>query len=315
MVSVNHATVGIVIVNWNAGVLLRQCVESIIRHGSGLVSQIVVVDNASTDGSETAVEDLPVTLIRNADNLGFASACNQGARVCDAPYLLFLNPDAAVFEDTLALTLQFMQDPAHLKIGICGVKLIDDHGKVSFSCSRFPSLRIYLSDSFGLSRFWPRYFKAQTMFEWPHDETRYVDQVMGAYFLIRSSLFDQLDGFDERFFVYSEEIDLSYRAHRLGYRSIFLADVAAYHRGCASSDKVKAKRLFYYLRSRILYAFKHFNPAAALLFSFTTLCIEPLARLGYALARRSSTGVLETLKGFGYLWAWIPKYVLFGRTR
>jgi GT2 family glycosyltransferase len=310
----------IVIVNWNAGKYLQKCItslQSVHALDRGLIRTVTIVDNASSDDSLNLnnITDLSLRVIKNPTNLGFAVACNQGARDSIAPYILFLNPDAAVSIDTLRATVEYMRDPDHQKVGICGVKLIGDDGKTAASCSRFPSLRIYLADALGLAHFLPQYFEHQTMLEWPHDETRYVDQVMGAYFCIRAPLYHQLGGFDERFFVYSEEVDLSYRAYRSGYSSIFLSHVAAYHRGCVSSEQVKAKRLFYYLRSRMLYAFKHFNPASALIFAFATLCLEPVSRLVYALAHRSPRGVLETMKGFGYLWAWVPKYLLFGKTR
>lgn len=314
----------IVVVNWNSGEYLERCLASLqlaCMRDPGLIARVTVVDNASTDDSMRikGVEDmsgLPLRIIENIDNRGFGSACNQGAQAGTAPFILFLNPDAAVCVDALAATVRFMQAPSHATVGICGVRLIDDEGKTAPSCSRFPSLRIYLADALGLDRFLPRYFQPQSMAEWPHDETRHVDQVMGAYFCIRRPLFEQLGGFDERFFVYSEEVDLSYRAHLLGYSSMFLADVAAYHKGCVSSGNVKAKRLFYYLRSRMLYSYKHFHPGAAAVFSFVTLCLEPLSRLAYAgLGRRSLSGVVETLKGFGYLWAWFPQYLLFRKTR
>lgn len=310
----------IVIVNWNTGTYLEKCVTSLKTvHAAdpALIQSVTVVDNASTDGSLNfdGVAGLPLRTIRNTSNRGFGAACNQGVRGGVAQHILFLNPDAAVSVETLRITLHVMRDPQNQNVGICGVKLVGDDGRVATSCSRFPSLPVYLSDSLGLAYFWPRYFKPQAMSEWPHDETRYVDQIMGAYFCIRRSLFDQLGGFDERFYVYSEEVDLSYRAHLLGFASIFVADAAAYHKGGGSSEKVKAKRLFYYLRSRILYAFKHFNPVSAFIFAIITLCVEPLSRLTYALARRSPTAIAETLKGYAYLWAWVPLYVLFGKTQ
>lgn len=311
----------VVIVNWNTGKYLRNCITSLQRANEldpELIRSVVVVDNASSDDSMNlrGVKNFPLRIIRNSRNLGFAAACNQGARSSTASYILFLNPDSEISAETLRETVRFMQNPAHEKVGICGVRLIDENGKTARTCSRFPSLRIYLADALGLHFFLSRYFPSQTMHEWPHDETRYVDQVMGAYFCIRTSLFNKLGGFDERFFVYSEEVDLSYRAHQLGYASAFLANVAAFHKGCISSSNVKAKRLFYYLRSRMLFSFKHFNPVSALLFSATTLFLEPVSRLAYAgLGRRSMSGIVETLKGFGYLWAWVPQYLLFRKTR
>jgi hypothetical protein len=312
----------IVIVNWNAGGYLQRCLASLAGAAAldpGLIGSVVVVDNASTDGSLAGigtVPSLPIKVIQNEENRGFGAACNQGASIGSADYILFLNPDAAVSNASLANTVAFLADPIHADVGICGVRLTDDNGETSRSCSRFPSLRVYLTDALGLDRFFPKRFLPQAMVEWPHDATRVVDQIMGAYFCIRRSLFTQLQGFDERFFVYSEEVDLSYRSYKSGYSSVFLADVAAYHKGGGSSCNVKAKRLFYCLRSRMLYSYKHFNLTSAIIFSVATLCLEPICRLVYAsLFRRSMANVVETIKAFAYLWAWFPQYLLFKKTR
>jgi GT2 family glycosyltransferase len=312
----------IVIVNWNAGAYLQKCLASLAEAAAldpELIGSVTVVDNASTDGSLAGIgtiSSLPVKILRNADNRGFGAACNQGAGAGSEDYILFLNPDAAVSHAALANTVAFLANPEHAGVGICGVRLTGDNGETSRSCSRFPSLRVYLTDAFGLDRFFPKRFFPQAMVEWPHDVTRVVDQIMGAYFCIRRSLFTQLQGFDERFFVYSEEVDLSYRSYKSGYSSVFLADVAAYHRGGVSSGNVKAKRLFYYLRSRMLYSYKHFDLTSAIVFSVATLCLEPVSRLVYAsLFRRSMGNVVETVKAFAYLWAWFPQYLLFRKTR
>lgn len=312
----------IVIVNWNAGAYLQNCLASLAdaaKQVPGLIASVSIVDNGSSDNSLDAIGNtspLDVHIIRNQDNRGFGMACNQGARTGSADLILFLNPDAAASGETLAATAAFMSDPEQAQVGICGVRLVDDDGHTSRSCSRFPSLRIYLTDALGLNRFFPRRFFTQAMAEWPHDMTRPVDQIMGAYFCIRRTLFDELHGFDERFFVYSEEVDLSYRAHQSGFSSVFLADVCAYHKGGGSSANVKARRLFYYLRSRMLYSYKHFDLPSAIVFSFATLCLEPLSRLTYAtLFRHSASNAMETVKAFAYLWAWFPQYLLFGKTR
>ncbi|GAC1410602.1 MAG: hypothetical protein NVSMB6_11210 [Burkholderiaceae bacterium] len=312
----------IVIVNWNAGAYLNRCLSSVNQatvQATDLVASLTVVDNGSTDHSLDGVGDAgtgPLRCIANTQNRGFGAACNQGAAAGSGGLILFLNPDAAVSYQTLAATSSFMSDPANARVGICGVRLVDDNGQTSRSCSRFPSLRIYLTDALGLNRFFPDRFVPQAMCEWDHETTRPVDQIMGAYFCIRRPLFEALGGFDERFFVYSEEVDLSYRAFCNGYTSMFLASVAAYHKGGASSGNVKARRLFYYLRSRMLYSYKHFALGSAVVFSVTTLFLEPMARLIYgAVIRRSLANGNETYNAYGYLWCWFPQYLISGKTR
>jgi GT2 family glycosyltransferase len=304
----------IIIVNWNAGPQLTTCVDSITQFGGDLADKIIVVDNGSVDGSETSVEGVPnVTLIQTGENLGFGRACNLGAKSADSEYLLFLNPDAALFEGTLTKVVNLMQEPANQAVGICGVQLIEDNGQVSRSCARFPSVTGFLAHAVGLDRVFPRL--GHFMAEWDHLADRQVDHVMGAFFVVRRGLFEQLQGFDERFFVYLEDLDFSYRAHQAGWRSFYLADAQAFHAGGGTSNQVKARRLFYSLRSRLQYAFKHFSFPAAVTVLFTTLLIEPLARSVLAVARGSLPGIKETWAGYLMLWAWLPRWLFKNETR
>ncbi len=306
--------VEIVIVNWNAGSQLRTCVDSIAQFGADLVKQTIVVDNGSVDGSDASVEGLPnVTLIRAFANLGFGKACNLGAQQAKSDYVLFLNPDAALYAETLPKALAYMQDSAHAKVGICGVQLFDEAGQISRSSARFPSSAGFVAHAVGLDRLFLRL--GHFMAEWDHLQTRQVDHVIGAFFLIRRALFQSLDGFDERFFVYLEDLDFSYRASQAGWRSVYLTNTQAFHAGGGTSNQVKAQRLFYSLRSRLQYAFKHFSWVGAVVVLLATLLIEPISRSVLALLRRSWSGLNETWTAYGMLWRWLPQWVLRGVTR
>ena len=127
---------------------------------------------------------------------------------------------------------------------------------------------------------------------------------------MRRSLFESLGGFDTRFFVYLEDLDFSLRASRAGWSSFYLTETQAYHRGGGTSEQVKATRLFYALRSRILYGYKHFRWTAATGLLLTTLLLEPLVRLGFALVKGTLTEVRETLQGYYLLWSTLPSVVL-----
>lgn len=308
----------IIIVNWNSGSQLAEVVSSIEKYHHDLVSSVVIVDNSSSDDSLERVETMQNFLfkpliIRNSANFGFGKACNLGAQHSKSEYLLFLNPDAALYADTLPKAFAYMENPANAKAGICGVQLLDEAGHVSRSCARFPSAAGFVAHALGLDVFFPRL--GHFMAEWDHAKTHPVDQVIGAFFLVRRNLFEALNGFDERFFVYFEEVDFSYRAWQAGMHSVYLADAQAFHAGGGTSNQVKARRLFYSLRSRLLYAFKHFSWFGAFSVLLTTLLVEPLSRSTLALLRRSWAGLKETWAAYGLLWRWLPKWVFKGDTR
>jgi GT2 family glycosyltransferase len=302
----------IVIVNWNSGRQLRDCLESIAvneHHGLEL-SRVVVVDNASEDESLddiTEIAGLPLTLIANDRNLGFAAACNQGATVGSADYVLFLNPDTSLYKDSLTTPVAFMEEKENSDVAITGIQLIDESGRVTRSCSRFPSPGLFLMHIIGLDRLKPNAFHGILMNEWNHAANRDVDQVMGAFFMVRRTVFDQLHGFDQRFFVYYEDVDFSLRARDAGWRSVYIADAGAYHRGTGTTEQIKARRLFYSLRSRLLYVYKHFTRPAALSIAFLTLMIEPLTRIIHSLIDRSPRSAKETLTAYLLLFLGLPE--------
>lgn len=310
--------VSIVIVNWNSGAQLAEGVSSIEKCHHGLVSSVVIVDNSSTDDSLGRVEtlqNLPLKplIIRKSENSGFGKACNLGAQLAESEYLLFLNPDAALYADTLPKALAFIKDPANSTVGICGVQLLDEDGRISRSCARFPTAWGFVAHAVGLDRLFPHL--GHFMAEWDHKITRDVDHVIGAFFLVRRELFEALHGFDERFFVYLEDLDFSCRAHRAGWRSVYLAEAQAFHAGGGTSKQIKARRLFYSLRSQLLYSVKHFSRIGALTVMFSTLLIEPLSRFALALKRRSRPELEETWAAYGMLWRWLPKWIFKGETR
>jgi len=307
-------SISIVIVNWNSGVQLLECITSINQYGNAAVQNIIVVDNGSSDGSEKICEGLPkVQLLRTGANLGFGKACNIGAEKCGTEYILFLNPDARLMSGALDKILVLMRAPSNAEVGICGVQLIDKDGHLARSCARFPSAMGFAAHITGFNRLIPTF--DIRMSDWDHSTTRIVDQVIGAFFFVRSAVFEALDGFDERFFVYFEEVDFSYRAKNIGWSSIYFSEAQAFHSGGGTSDQVKAKRLFYSMRSRMLYAKKHFNLVSASITWILTLFFEPISRIVFSIAKKSMSDVLETLKGYAYIFIWLPQYMLMGKTR
>ena len=303
----NPKAVDIVIVNWNAGAQLMRCLQSIRSSAAHAHCTVRVIDNGSSDGSleqaEAAFEGEDVAFVRAGANLGFGKACNRGARLGSAEFILFLNPDAELRKDALAQALALLRSPAHARTGICGVQLVDEHGHVARSCARLPNAARMAAHARGLTRRFPRLGYA--MGEWPHDATRQVGHVIGAFYLVRRSLFEALGGFDERFFLYFEDLDFSCRAQRAGWASWYVATAQALHAGGGTSRQIKARRLFYSLRSRLLYARKHFSAVGWACVAAATLVAEPLARLLQALVCLSWASARETTAAYAMLWRWL----------
>jgi N-acetylglucosaminyl-diphospho-decaprenol L-rhamnosyltransferase len=292
-------SLAVALVNWNSGRLLRECLQSLPAAAPELPLRVVVVDNASTDGSTDfdCPSSLALTSVHNASNRGFAAACNQGAAACTEPLILFLNPDTRLYPGSLASALPALALAPD--VGIVGVGLEDEYGRVARSCARFPRAHHVLTHATGLDRVWPR--SGHFMTEWDHGDTRPVDQVIGAFFLLRRELFESLGGFDERFFVYFEEVDFALRARKRGWRSLFVADVRAFHKGGGTSEAVRAKRLFYSLRSRLLFSAKHHGALERLFLLAVTWGIEPWSRAIVLLAK----GRLRELFALAQAYAWL----------
>ncbi len=311
MLKVSHK-IDVVIVNWNSGSQVLECVSSIARGSDSDLARIIVVDNGSTDGSEKQLLPLKaVQLIEAGSNLGFGKACNLGARHGNAKYILFLNPDAAVYPASLQSLLDYMERPDTQDVGVCGVQLKDELGEISRSCTRFPTVTGFLAHTVGLDHFIPKL--GHFMREWDHESDRSVDHVIGAFYLIRREIFDRLQGFDERFFVYLEDLDLSRRVKALGWRVEFLSSVQAYHKGGGTSDQVKARRLFYSQRSKIIYSYKYFGFFGATLVLLSTLLLEPLSRTAISILRGSLSSIKETWVAYGLLISWLPGWIFKSR--
>lgn len=304
------ASLDIVIVNWNSGSQLRKCLDSVRASARDefALSRIVVVDNASADRSASDLQypELPLNLIRSSVNLGFAAACNRGALDSGADYLLFLNPDMILDSQSLTAAINFMESPRNSKIGVCGIQLRDKRGEILRSCSRFPKPAHFYAHMFGLNRLFPSRFRNNFMSDWDHAATTRVDVVTGAFLLVRRSIFQSLGGFDERFFVYLEDVDLLHEAKLAGWECWYFAGAHAYHKGGGCSEQARAARIFYSLRSRILYSCKHFTRAAAFAILAGTMLIEPFTRLVFAAMQHSTSAMRETLEAYAMLWRTLP---------
>ncbi|MGA2489976.1 MAG: glycosyltransferase family 2 protein [Anaerolineales bacterium] len=304
----------IVIVNWNTGSKLRECSQSILLACQApdiRLNRCVVVDNASSDGSANALEDLPLPLemIKNGSNKGFAYACNQGAKAGNAKYILFLNPDCRLFPDSLQKALLFLEEKQNKNVGILGIQLIDENGIVQRNTARFPTPISLVTQMLGFDHLWPQRFPPHFIIEWKHLENREVDQVEGAFFFVRRGLFEKLKGFDEQFFMYFEELDFAYRAKQAGWQSFYLADAKALHYGGRSSYQIKARRLYYVLCSRVLYVAKHFGALTAACILFFSVVVEFWTRLGWSILKPSEHSPKDTIRAYGMLLKSTPQLI------
>jgi len=302
----------IVIVNWNAGDLLSQCLKSIKCYGHNETRRVIVLDNASTDGSADGISDLyelPLEVVRNNANYGFARACNQGAELGKAPYLLFLNPDIRLFAHSLSIPLAFMEKDENKEVGICGIQLVNESDEVARTCARSPSLGRLTAPIFGFDKCPGLEKWGMRMMDWDHMGMRAVDHIMGAFFLVRRELFERLGGFDERFFVYFEDVDFCVRVRNAGYRCMYIGDARAHHAGGGTSQQIKAMRLFYSLRSRLLFGFKHFSPPRAWALALTMIGAEPVSRFLFCAVQRNWEGIRDTMEAYRLLWQALPRIV------
>lgn len=288
----------IVIVNWNSRGHVARCLNAIqrSRRDGLLLRSTIVVDNGSRDGSPAFLSARSDCLaVLNPDNRGFAAACNQGAALGDAEFILFLNPDVQVGPRTLALAVRHLAE-APPDVGIVGVQLRDAAGHVQRSCARFPGPWTMAAHMLGLDRLLPGVVPGHFLPASDHGESRVVDQVMGAFMLVRRSLFATLGGFDEQFFVYYEDLDFSLRARAAGWKSLFVAGAPAVHTGGGSTTQIKTRRLLYVLRSRARYARKHFGRGVAAALHVLAVTLEPVARAVNAL-RYGDAGALRHIAG------------------
>lgn len=283
----------VVIVNWKSADLAIACVNSLKSHASNYIDSVVVVDNDSGDDSVDKLREInDVKVIPLSENVGFGRACNIGAQVLKTDYVLFLNPDAMIFPDTIGRTLDFMEAEENKRIGICGVQLKDELDSIARSCARFPTALSFICNSIGIDKI----FKSTGFFmtDWSHDESRIVDHVIGAYFFVRSELFRKIGGFDKDYFLYFEDLDFSIRARKEGGLSYFLSEASAYHEGGGTSKKIKATRLFYVMRSKIIYSHKHFEKYQYFASAFSIIFLEPIFRSIKAVLKMSYQDLRET---------------------
>ncbi|HMR91079.1 MAG TPA: glycosyltransferase [Chitinophagaceae bacterium] len=279
----------VIIVNYNVRYFLEQCLHSVRKAAAGLRSEIFVVDNDSEDESLAYLRPLfpEVTFIASTANEGFAKACNKGLALASGRYILFLNPDTLVGEDSFVKTIAFLS--AKPEAGALGIRMVDGNGRFLKESKRsFPSPATSLYKLAGLARLFPRskIFARYHLGHLDNHSHHDVDVLAGAYMLIKKEVLEKTGGFDEAFFMYGEDIDLSYRIQEAGYRNYYFAESSIIHFKGESTRKgnINYVRLFY--KAMSIFVHKHYGGSKAGIFNM-------LIQAGI-LAR----GVLSAVAGF-----------------
>src|SRR6185436_1518694 len=283
----------IIIVNYNSKSLVGQCIASVQKAMNNIQSEIIVIDNNSTDGSK---EYLPakfpgIKFIFNNENLGFAKACNQGFKVSSGKYILFLNPDTILPETSLNDCISFFE--SYPDAGAIGVRMTDIQNRFLKESKRgmpTPSASFY--KLFGLSAIFPgsktfsKYYEGHL----PEKENSPVEVLSGAFMMVKREVFEKLNGFDERFFMYGEDIDLSVRIIQAGYKNYYLGAVNVTHlKGGSTTYDHNYVNNFY--AAMTLFVRKHYsnNPAFYRLILYTGIYTRKIVSMIGLLFDRQKT--------------------------
>jgi GT2 family glycosyltransferase len=271
----------IIIVNWNTKDLLHQCLASIYAHSPELPFEIIVVDNASSDGSAGMVQDhFPETrLLINKENVGFARANNQGIQISQGRYVLLLNPDTEVRSGALQQLIDFLDStPAS---GGAGARILNPSGTLQHSCYLSPTLLrewMHLLHLDGRQR--------RVMDEWDTSTPREAEVLLGACIILRREALEAVGSLDESYFMYSEEVDLCYRLRKAGWQLYWVPQAEIVHYGGQSTRQIATEMFLQLYQSKLNYFRKHYGKSATWRYKFilltgslVRLALVPLAYL------------------------------------
>ena len=260
----------VVIVNYNVKYFLEQCLQSVMTAIQNVESEVFVVDNNSVDGSVAMVESKfpSVTLIANKDNVGFSKANNQAMRLAQGEYVLLLNPDTLVEADTFEKVVQFMDE--HPDAGGLGINMVDGKGNFLPESKRsLPTPEVAFYKVFGLSWLFPRSkrFGKYHLTYLDKDETHEIEVLSGAFMLMRKDALDKVGLLDEDYFMYGEDVDLSYRIIKGGYKNYYYPEARIIHYKGESTKKGSLNYVFVFYKAMAIFAKKHFSKESAQMFS------------------------------------------------
>src|ERR1700733_12650007 len=260
------ARVSVVIVVWNAKKYVLECLKSLREHCAQLCPEVIVVDNASTDGTPELVAELypEFKLIRNGENLGFAKANNIGIAQASGDYICLVNSDVKFLDDCISPMIEYLTQ--HQGVGVIGPKMLAPDGRVWRSTMRFPTIWNHFSRALGLDIAFKgsRWFGGLMMSDFDHRTTTPVEVLNGWFVVVRRSALERVVLLDPQFFMYGEDVDWCYRFHQAGEGVVFFAEAGAIHYGGASSSNAPLRFYLELYRATWQYWRKHHGALAQL---------------------------------------------------
>lgn len=293
----------VVIVNYNVKHFIEQCLFSVLKAAENIPCEVFVVDNNSVDGSVTLIQEKfpQVNLIINKINTGFSVANNQALKLAKGEYVLLLNPDTVVQEDTFTKIVTFMD--SHPKAGGLGVKMLDGQGNFAPESKRgLPTPSVAFYKMFGFSRFFPKskIFGKYHLSYLPENQICEIDVISGAFMLMRKTVLDKIGLLDETFFMYGEDIDLSYRITKAGYKNYYFPDTQIIHYKGESTKRSSLNYVIIFYKAMAIFSKKHFSGSNAFWFN-ALIHLAIFLKAGLALLSRFLKAFTIPILDFGII--------------
>lgn len=307
--------ISVVIVNWNTRDLLLDCVSSLMEQTRVSTLEIIVVDNASLDNSiEALVERFPAVIsIRNQDNLGFSKANNQGLRIARGRYLCLVNSDVKALDGVLDKLRAFMED--HPEVGAVAPRTVGGDLKLRENCREYPTIRNAFCQAVFLDQLFPsvRAFRGRDLRDYDYATTQEIEVLSGCFLMVRRVVIEMVGMLDERFFIYSEDVDWCKRIRAGGWKVVFLPSAEAIHYAGSSSTVERVLFNREMMKANLQYWRKHHGRAATLLFWSIQILGTALRAVGWSvliLIRLDHRRCRDQAIGYWRMLQWLLRYGL-----
>ncbi len=257
-----HLELSIIIVNYNVKEFLQNLLHSIDKASVNITKEVIVVDNASDDGSVDLIKNKfpSVNLIENESNVGFGKANNQALKLAQGKFILLINPDAVVSEDTFDKMIKFFNETP--EAGMAGCKILNADGSLQLACRRsFPGPWTSFTKVTGLSNLFPKskLFARYNLTYLDENQTYEVDAISGSFMMMRSEVYKNVGGFDEQFFMYGEDLDLCYRIQQAGHKVYYVHSTQIIHYKGESTKRSNLDETRVFYDAMQLFVKKHFS--------------------------------------------------------